>query len=227
MRTSTGLLSSTALTGSGTGPQGFDGMAPEEEGQPNVAPEEQEEYDTFVKNAMEVMYSEKGEIEQEVLKRLATGKKPIDSLSQTTVWLTMMLEQSAKQKGMEISDDVLLHAGREILEQLAEIASSSKIHDFKQAELQGAWYNALDMYREANSEPGDRFRPDEAAAAFEALNEADKEGRADEVVPGFYQQTEKSIAVAQQDQAPTQDEDEEGGDEKVMNRRAMGLMGDG
>jgi hypothetical protein len=136
--------------------------------------------------------------------------------------LVMMLEQNAKQKGVELSDDVVMHGGRELMEQLADIDSKMGIHDFKQAELQGAWYNALDMYREANSGPGDRINPDEAKAAFEALNEADKEGRADEVVPGFYQQTEKGIAMAKQDEAPTQPEDQEGGDRKILNQRAVG-----
>lgn len=216
-----GLLASTAMQGSGVGPSGFLG-GEEQEDQPNVAPEEQQQYNQFVENGMQVLYTKEGQIEPEVLKRLSTGKKPLDTLAQTGVWLVMMLEQNAKQKGVEITDDVILHAGRELFEQLAEIDAKAGIHDFKEAELQGAWYNALDMYREANSGPGDRFKPDEAKAAFEALNEADREGRADEVVPGFYQQAERGIALAQADQAPTQPEDEEGGDRKILNRRVTG-----
>lgn len=218
-----GILGGGVGQGSGTGPQGFTN-GDEEEEQPNVAPEEQTQYDQFVKNGMEILYRKDGTVEPEVLKRLSTGKKPIDTLAQTGVWLAMMLEQNAKQSGQPIPDDVFMHGSRELFEQLAEIDSAAGVHDFKEAELQGAWYNALDMYREANSDEGDRFKPDEAAAAFEALNEADKEGRADEIVPGFYQQSERGISAAQQDQAPTQVEDVEGGDAKILNRKRTGQV---
>lgn len=219
-----GLLSGTAMSaGSGVGPRGFVDNSDQEE-TPNVSPEEQSQYDMFVKNGMELLYRKDGTIEPEVLKRLSTGKKPIDTLAQTAVWLVMMLEQSAKQKGQDISDDVIMHGGRELLEQLADVDSHAGIHDFQQAELQGAWYNALDMYRESNSEPGDRFKPEEAAGAFEALNEADKEGRADEVVPGFYQQSERAITTAQQDQPVTDDQTDEGGDKKVLSAKSRGLL---
>jgi hypothetical protein len=219
---STGLLSSTALQGSGTGPTGF---TPQDDGsdqQPNVSPEEQQQYNQFVQNGMQLLYTPDGKVEPEVLKRLSTGDKPIDTLAQTGVWLVMMLEQNAKQKGVQITDDVIMHGGRELFEQLADIDNNAGIHDFKQAELQGAWYNALDMYRESNSGPGDRIDPQQASAAFEALNEADKEGRADELVPGFYRQTENAVAMASKDQNAPQDEGTQGGDKKVLNSKATG-----
>lgn len=230
MRTTTGLLSSTAMTGSGTGPHGFVDNSDNED-HPNVTPEEQQQYNTFVQNGMQIIYTTDGKVNDEVLKRLSTGKKPIDTLAQTAVWLVMMLEQNAKQNNVDISDDVMMHGGKELLEQLADIDHFAGIHDFKEAELQGAWYSALDMYRQANSDPGDRINPQQASGAFEALNEADKEGRADEVVPGFYQQTESAIAAAQKDQASPDNEgtesspDSEGSADqgkKILNQRSVG-----
>lgn len=218
-----GILGGGPGAGSGMAPQGFVNNEAEEEA-PNVSEEEQQQYNTFVQNGMEILYTEEGEVQPEVLKRLSTGKKPIDTLAQTTVWLVMMLEQSAKQDGLQITDDVMLHGSKELFEQLVEIGEATKLHEFKEAELQGAWYNALDMYREANSDEGDRFNKEEAAAAFEALNEADKEGRADEIIPGFYQQSERAMTMAMQDGNPVQEEDAEGGDEKVMNARDRGSV---
>lgn len=218
------------MTGSGTGPTGFTDSG-DDTAQPNVTPEEQQQYNTFVRNGMEILYTEDGKVQPEVLKRLSTGQKPIDTLAQTAVWLVMMLEQNAKQNNTDISDDVIMHGGRELFEQLADIDHFAGIHDFKEAELQGAWYNALDMYREANSGPGDRIDPQQASATFEAVNEADKEGRADEVVPGFYQQTESAIAAAQKDQASPDNEDTEGSPDnegaegegkKILNQRSVG-----
>lgn len=218
-----GILGGGSSGGSGVGPQGFTDEDVEEE-IPNVSPEDQKMYDTFVKNGMEILYTPADKVEPEVLQRLSTGKKPIDTLAQTAVWLVMLLEQNAKKKGVQITNEVMMHGGKELLEQLVQIAEAAGIHTFKQAEIQGAWYNALDMYREANSGEGDRFKPDEAKAAFEALNEADKEGRADELVPGFYQQSERGIALAMQDQAPIQEEDLEEGDRKVLHPKTTGKV---
>jgi hypothetical protein len=120
---------------------------------------------------------------------------------------------------MPISDDVIFHAGREILEQLVEISEAAGLHEYKEAEIQGALYQALDMYREANSDEGGRFNPEEAAAAFEALNEADKEGRADEVIPGFEQMSERGIALAMKDQNDPEEEDTE---TQTLNRKDVG-----
>lgn len=215
-----GLLGGGEGNGSGTAPTGFSGV--DEEETPNVAPEEQQQYDIFVKNGMELLYREDGTVQPDVLKRLSTGKKYIDTLAQTLVWLVMMLETSAKSNNAPISDDVLMHGGRELLEQLIDIADAAGIHKFTQAEQQGAWYQALDMYREANSGEGDRIDNEAAKASFEQLNEADKEGRGDEVVPGFYQQSERAIALAKEDHAPVEEEDLEDGDRKVLSARSRG-----
>lgn len=216
-----GLLSGGPDGGAGTAPTGFlPGEGEGEEEQPNVTPEEQQEYDTFVQNAMELIYSEEGKVNDEVAARLSTGNKPVDTLAQTTVWLVMMVEQDAERNGMHISDEVMMHGGREIMEQLIEVAEALGLHEFKEAEIQGAWYNALDMYREANTGDGGRFNPEEAAAAFEALDEADKEGRADEVLPGFGQMSERAIAMAMQDQNVPEEEQEP--EEKTLNQRSIG-----
>jgi hypothetical protein len=214
-----GILGGGLEGGSGAGPVGFtDGEDPEET--PNVTPEEQAEYDKFVKNGMEILYGQDGEVEPEVLKRLSTGNKPIDTLAQTTVWLVMLLDEDAKRNGIEVSDDILFHGARELMEQLIEIAEAAGLHEFKEAEIQGAWYSALDMWREANSDEGGRFNPEEAAAEFEALNEADKEGRADEVLPGFEQQSERAVALASADQ--NMPEEEEDMETKTLSKRSIG-----
>jgi len=215
-----GILAGGPGNGAGTGPVNFmgGGMGSEaEEETPNVSPEEQEQYDTVVKNAREIMYTAEGKVQEEVLTRLGTGNKPIDTLAQATVWLVMLVEQDAKRNGVEIDDGVLLHAGREIMEQLIEIAEAADLHEFKEAEIQGAWYQALDMYREANTGEGGRIDEEGAKAEFEELNEADKEGRADEVIPGFGQLSEQGIAMAMADQNEV--EEEEDTETKTLNKK--------
>jgi hypothetical protein len=215
-----GLLHGGPEAGSGTAPIGFSPQqqqAVEEDETPNVTPEEQQQYDSFVNNAMEIIYTDDGKVEPQVLQRLSTGKKPIDTMAQTTVWVVMMAEQDAKRNNVAIDDDVIFHAGREIMEQLIEVSEAADLHQWKEAEIQGAWYQALDMYREANSGEGGRIDPAAAAEDFNALAEADKEGRADEVLPGFGQLSEQGIAMAMQDQNETPEQEEP--EEKTLNRR--------
>lgn len=222
MRQTTGLLSSSALSGSpmggsGVGPSQFVGTGGDQENsadesseQPNVSPQEQQQYDAFVKNGMQIIYTPDGKVNPEVVKRLSTGKKYMDTLAQTSVWLVMMLEQNAKQAGTDISDDVVMHGGRELFEQLLEVDEALGIHKFKEAEVQGAWYQALDLYRDGNSDQGDRFDPNgggqQAAQDFLQLNEADQQGRADEVVPGFYKNVESAFASAKADENKVDDQ---------------------
>lgn len=205
-----GILGGGFGGGSGAGPMDFDGQDTQTE-EPNVTPEEQAQYDKVVKNGMELIYDPNGQVTPEVMKRLSTGNKPIESLSQTAVWLVMMVEQDANRNNFPIEDDVLLHAGKELFEQLADVAEALGIHKFKEAELQGAWYNALDMYREANQDEGGRIDKDQAANEFAQLNEADKEGRADELIPGFEQNMEKAMFMAKNDQNPVDQQEEEDG----------------
>lgn len=209
MREMGGILGGGIGNGAGVGPTGFGpGEDVAEDETPNVEPEEQEQYDTFVKNGMEILYTDDDKVHPNVLERLARGK-PREAMAQTTVWLVTMLETNAEAGGVQIEDDVVFHAGRELMEQLIDIAEAAGIHTFKEADIQGAWYQALDLYREANSGEGGRFRPEEAAAEFEALNEASKEGREDELIPGFSQMAERGIAMAMQDQTDPDAEDDE------------------
>lgn len=192
--------------GMGTPPmaRGFNGEDVEDD-TPNVSEAEQQQYDAFVENAMRLMYTEDGQVLPELMQRLRAGK-PQDALAQSAVWVTMLTENSAKQNQQPIADEVLFHAGKEILEQLAEIVEASGYHEFKEGELQGAWYSALDMYREANTGEGGRFNPEEAAAQFEALNEADQQGRADEIIPGFSELPQAAFAGAMEQEGETEED---------------------
>ena len=213
-----GLLGGGDGHGSGAAPVGFtDGAMPEDD-TPNVTPEEQKQYDEFVQNAMRIIYTEDGKVQEEVMARMGTGDKPIDTMAQTLTWLVMLVEQDATRNGVALSDDVLMHASGELLGQLVEVSEAAGLHEFKEAELQGAWYQALDMYREANSDEGGRINTDDASAAFAALNEADMEGRADEIIPGFEGKMERAMAMASADQNEVEEEDTE----VKLNERSVG-----
>jgi hypothetical protein len=155
---------------------------PEEES--NVSPEDQRAYDTFVTNGMKLMYSEKAM--PTLVQAIQGGGNPVEGLANAALTVVTQLEQSAKQKGKEISPDVKYHGSEELLAQMAELAEAAGVHEFSEEELEQAFFLALDMYRVAKQEAGEL---DEGALKqdMQMLQQADQQGQLDQVVPGASQ----------------------------------------
>jgi hypothetical protein len=163
------------------------GMAPaggEGDGEtPNVDPQEQEQYDQFVGNASLIIYPE-GKMSPKVKEALAAGEDAKMALAGTTVTIVRELIKSAKDAGQEISSDVIFHGGLEILGMLGEAMEAAGLYEFKEGELEGAWYMALDLYREQGTQEGS-IDPAALESDFGEVVAADREGRISEVLPGI------------------------------------------
>lgn len=156
------------------------------ESQPNVSPEEQAAYEQVVRNALRIIYPENadGKAAPTVLKALKAGDNPILALANAAVTIVTTLRESAKQAGRQLDPEILFHAGAEIVEELAELAEAAKVHDFSEAEIENAFYAALDMYRSGAEQTGDIDR-EGLMQGFEELKAADNEGRLGDVLPGL------------------------------------------
>lgn len=158
----------------------------DEEGQqPNVTPEEQAQYDAFVGNGLKVIYGAEGEeagARPDILNRLKESSDPLENLANTTVWLVTMLETSAEKGGNQLDDAVVMHGGKAMLEELAEVAEAANIHDYSEEEMEGAWYRGLDLYRETATQDG-RVDPDALKEQFGEIQRADEQGRMGDVLP--------------------------------------------
>lgn len=175
---------------------------PQEEESSNVSPEEQAQYDKFMNNALEIIFpqGEEAQVSEAVLNDLS-GKpdpeaaqlfaeaqppleqSPIDNLASSTVQIVLMLEGSAQQSGAEIADDVVFHAGKDILEHLAEVAEAAGIYDYQEEEMEGAFFRALDLYRISSP------RVDQQALTqeFQQIQRADQDGSLSQLLPGIDQ----------------------------------------
>jgi len=154
--------------------------------QPNVTPEEQEIYERVVLNALKIIYPEgEGEatVSPQIVAALKGSENPIMNLATAAVSLVTGLRDSAKKAGAPIPDEILYHAGAAIVEELAEVAEATKIHDYSEKDIESAFYAALDMYRAAASQSGDI---DEAGMkqGWDEMVTADREGRIGEIMPG-------------------------------------------
>jgi hypothetical protein len=164
-------------------PQGGD----EEES--NVTPEEQAEYEKFVTNGLHVIYSggEEGKgaaVRPDILHQLNQGDDPIGNLANTTVRIVVMLQTSAQKANDPVSDDVLMHGGKALLEELAEVSEAAGIHTYSEKEMEGAWYRGLDLWRDEETKAGN-LNPDDLKEQFGQIQQADQEGKLNELLPGI------------------------------------------
>lgn len=168
-------------------------MMEREDGEP-ASPEEQAIYDRVVKNALELIYpaNEEG-VAQSVMQSLSGSDNPVVNLAMTTASLVNGLVMSAQKAGQKIPGDVLLAAGAEVLEVLVEVAEAARIHEFSEEDMERGWYLAVDMYREQAKAAG-TLDEEALKADFAMLEEAEKEGRIDEVLPGAREHAEKLAA---------------------------------
>lgn len=165
-------------------------------GEQSVSPEEQAQYEAFVKGAQEIIYPQdqpeqinpailgnlKGQFDPSALEVFQKAEPPLtdspqDSLAATAVLLTMMSEA----RDQSVTDDVVMHGGVEIMEDLIDVAEASGIHDFSEEEIEGMTYRAMDLYRIASP----RADPAALTAQFKELMAANEQGNLHSILPGL------------------------------------------
>lgn len=154
----------------------------------NVSPEEQQQYDMFVGNAYKLIFGDERRL-QTILQSLKATEDPKLNLANATAQVVAAVEQSAAKAGVQLSGDVLLHGGAEIMESLAEAAQKARIHDYNEDEMEGAFYQAVDMYREIGTQQG-RVDPKMLQEDWAELEQLDQQGKLGEMMMKFAEQDE-------------------------------------
>lgn len=157
-------------------------MGAEDDGAVEASPDEQAAYDGLVNKAYELIYRG-GKTNPQILESLKGAGEPVDGLANTTAMVMMRLEDAAERQGKKFPPDVMLHAGVEVLEDLADLAGQAKIHKFNEEEIQGATYQALDIYRATRQKQG-KLDMGAIQQDFGQIMEANKAGRLNELLPG-------------------------------------------
>jgi hypothetical protein len=110
---------------------------------------------------------------------------------------------AAEQAGETLSPDVVLHAGAEILEDLANISKEAKIHDFAGDPdgLEAAWYQALDLFRERLEKSGELDKQ-KAAQDLDKLIAMDQNGTLEKILRDLAANDEAGPAGGEEPPAP-------------------------
>lgn len=189
-------------------PQG--NAAPMVEGQPmpsygedggegqGFSAEEQAEYEDFVTRANDLIHGgEKAEVMPEILESLGRGRAkveapeggeaptngPILALANTAVQIIQKLDVDAMEAGKPWSDDVLQQGATEVIGMLDEVAEAAGIYVYSEEDVNGAYFQAVDLYRPIAIEMG-RTTDETLKGQFAEIVEADKAGRLSDVLPG-------------------------------------------
>lgn len=160
----------------------------DDEGDEPATVEEQHAYDGFMNDALEIIYGS-GEVKPGILKLLdddpsdlreALGDSPVlqefgpgVALAATAVIVVLEIVRAGAEEG--IPDSVILHGGKAVLEELAEVAEKAGIRDFSEDELNKSFFIALDLYRETAEAEG-LLDPSQLKEEFGAIKAADAEG---------------------------------------------------
>jgi hypothetical protein len=194
---------SQAQPGQQPDPQSEDSPGDENEGTQQASPEEQQAYEQFVRAAMnrafpdgqdqskdggvapDVMANLRGQYDQQTQQMFAKAdpplrpleKAPIDPLAVATASLVITTEQSLQlnDPSNDLQNQIVYHGGKELMEQLAQVSAAAKVQDYDEANLETAFYRAVDLYRVASS------RVDQQALAqqFGGVVQADRQGAFD------------------------------------------------
>jgi|ETNvirnome_2_300_1030623.scaffolds.fasta_scaffold15236_2 hypothetical protein len=152
---------------------------PAPEQQPNVTPEEQAEYDQVVNNAYKMLYEDVPLL----LENIGGHGDPVTGIATVVANAMSRITDSAVKDGRKFSDGVILNAGVEVLEDLADLAAESGIHDFTPDELESATYLAAETYRSLQQESGN-IDPNQAVTDMAALQQAEADGNLEQMLPG-------------------------------------------
>lgn len=192
-----GAMSARPPAGNMDGMDRAEGADDEGAENPNVSPEEQAQYERFMDNAFKLIYHG-GKVSPAVLESLGASGDPKMNLAHTAVNIVLHLQDSARKANKDVSPDVLFQGGKDVVEDLANLAGMAGIHKFDQDELEGAWYQALDLYREAATRRG-LIDPDAIKQDFDTIVQADRAGNLDKLLPGIgrYAAQSKSSGMEQ------------------------------
>lgn len=154
-----------------------------EEPEGNVTPEEQAIYGKFMENYYRVVYGgDKGEgpLAQEIVVTIQNTQDKVLALGASAEAVVRELADSAETAGKPIPKDVLMHAGTEVIGDLADLVEAAGIYDYTQDEMGKALQVGMSMYAQSKGVPKEVFEQD-----FAMLQQAERDGTIEDVIPGI------------------------------------------
>lgn len=167
----------------------------DEAGEPNVTEEEQAAYEAFVSAGRRLIYNG-GKVNQGILDMLDEDPAdlvailgdqvtedfgPVMALAATATIVVLQTVRSAPEKP---DGEIIMHGGKELLEDLADLCREVKGHVYSQAEMNDAMIAAVNLYREAASAEG-MVDVEALTSEFADILNAQERGELEQILPGI------------------------------------------
>lgn len=150
--------------------------APESEGESNVSPEEQAQYDIVITAARGILFGEA--TFKVVMDKLSGGKAEIGkTIGHTAAMVITSIKGGVEKQGREVPGDILFHAGEEVVADLIEMAVAAKLMQEADSErvTKEALFEGLKVFGEGEIAKG--VTPEKRAAAQQEVSEADAQSK--------------------------------------------------
>ena len=180
-----------------------------------ASPEEQDLYEQFVARAYLLIYEDE-KVFADLVAMLKAGD-PVTQLATAAAMVVYRVKAAADEAGKELPGDVVLHAGKEVFEDLAELAWKIGAHDFKTdtKALEAAWLKAMDQFRLMSEQSG-TLDKEAANQDWASLKQADQSGALKQATAGLLQKGRQPPPAVNENvkqgvkQAPANDDEDTG-----------------
>ena len=127
--------------------------APAGEGMVDATPEEQQMYDRFISMSMMALYDKK--MMPKMMKMIeSTPDDPVEGIAEVGAQIAMRVVNKAKDDGIDIPGDIILHAGEELIELIVELVEESGIAQVAPEQAEAAFLTAADKFGKMSREAG-------------------------------------------------------------------------
>lgn len=123
----------------------------------NATPQQQAQYEQFVKNGMRLIYGKKSV--PQIVKSLDGNGDPVAGLTNTVTAVVLRLTESAKKAGKPLSPEVVLYGAGELLEQLADFSEQSGGHKYDDEQLRTIAQGMVDGMKQGGAEAAPAAAP--------------------------------------------------------------------
>lgn len=169
--------------------EGTRAMNATDEEEPNVSPEEQEQYTRFVENGSDLIYDEKGL--DKLVQAIDGDGNPVEGMANTLATVVMRLQDSAEKAGEKLDGEMMMQGAAELFGLLVEVAEKANVHKFSEKDQESAWLMANDIFRSTRQQQG-RLPVDQLQADFEQMMQAEQAGTLDEMLPGIQEYAQRA-----------------------------------
>jgi hypothetical protein len=141
-----------------------------------ASPEDQAAYNGFVKNGLRVIFNKQAV--PAVIASLKAVDDPVRALANTLSMVLQRLVASASKSGVQVPQNVVVHAASELEGHLAELAGEGGVHKFNKQELAQALQLGLQAYAAMSAQSGaPGAQPDQPGQPAPAPAPADQQGQ--------------------------------------------------